>query len=74
MLRLFCVKIHQAFTAPVKDLWSNFELQLQDAIFEAMDLQQNHRRRSARDIEEIWTGFVPSLYQQRERNMPFLSS
>lgn len=54
-------------------MWSNFELKLQDAVFEVFDQQEKlkaplTRRDSSSTDHEDWTAFVPELHQHRERN------
>ena len=54
----------------MSDLWSSFEFQIEDAVFEALDRPIERSSRSPRGADGdrvTWTGFVPNLYQHRER-------
>lgn len=60
----------QGTSSAVSDLWSNFELQIEDAVFEALDRPTERSRRAPRGADGdrvTWTGFIPNLYQLRER-------
>ena len=62
------------------DLLSQFELQLQESIFEALEKESSgdslgrnrHNRVRRTSVEEPWTGFIPDLFQHRDREIYFI--
>lgn len=71
ILAFFAVPSRLAFQIPdtgsaVANLWSKFDLQLQDAVIQALDRHDRHRRASP-SLQDNWTGLVHDFHQHRDR-------